>query len=75
MTVPSMYLKYKIRKAETGVRSDEQIRILEDYKENVSSQRDGPTSWLNYVTRMAIRRNAWISVMKWFSGSVMVSMS
>ena len=38
-------------------------------------QKDGLTNWQNCIIRMVIQRNAWISVMRWFSGSVKANMS
>lgn len=66
-------LNYKISK-EKQVPLDQQIRILEEYKEK-NLQKDGLTNWQNCIIRMVIQRNAWISVMRWFSGSVKANMS
>ena len=66
-------LNYKISK-EKQVPLEQQIRILEEYKEK-NLQKDGLTNWQNCIIRMVIQRNAWISVMRWFSGSVKANMS
>ena len=55
----------------TETKKDKKAYI--DFRKNL--QKDGLTNWQNCIIRMVIQRNAWISVMRWFSGSVKANMS
>ena len=51
----------------TETKKDKKAYI--DFRKNL--QKDGLTNWQNCIIRMVIQRNVWISVMRWFSGSMM----
>ena len=58
----------------TALRSKSRSEFLRTTKKR-NSRKDGHMSWQNYIIRMEIPRSVWISVMRWFSGSVTVNMS
>ena len=62
-------LQYKIARAKNSS-LNEQIRILEEYKE----QRNGHMNWQPCITKQEKNRNVWIYAMKSFSGSVKANM-
>ena len=64
-------LQYKIARAKNSS-LNEQIRILEEYKEQ--EFRNGHMNWQPCITKQEKNRNVWIYAMKSFSGSVKANM-
>ena len=67
----TQYVKY-VR--QSRLRSKSRSEFLRTTKKR-NLRKDGHMSWQNYIIRMEIPRSVWISVMRWFSGSVTVNMS
>ena len=72
MTVHKYILQYKIAKGQKFF-INEQIRILEEYKEQEFTE-NGHMNWQPCITKQEKNRNVWIYAMKSFSGSVKANM-
>ena len=66
-------LQYKIARAKNSS-LNEQIRILEEYKEQVIYREMVNMNWQPCITKQEKNRNVWIYAMKSFSGSVKANM-